>query len=123
MSAPSANHASVPDAAKTSPGKSKRIVLGIIPLFVLALWFCYLWFVSGVLTSEEKYPGGATKARGYVKRSHFFDYKRHGAWTTFYPNGEVESRGRYEMGEKVGSWEHWDQQNGTKATSQVGSRY
>jgi hypothetical protein len=36
--------------------------------------------------------------------------KRAGCWETYYDNGDHESKGAYNAGEKVGSWLSWDRQ-------------
>lgn len=75
---------------------------------MLGAWFLYLWSVSGVLTSVEKYPKGAVKAEGYLKRVAGGEYKRHGAWVTYHENGKIASQGGYDLGKKVGEWKYWD---------------
>ncbi len=84
--------------------------MAIVPVLVLVGWFFYLWSVSGVLTSTEKYPKGAVKSEGYLKRTTGGEYKRHGQWVTYHENGKIASRGRYELGKKTGEWKYWDQE-------------
>jgi len=92
------------------PATEKRSPwLVLVPIIVLALWFGYLFFVSGVLPSEETYPDGRRKAVGTVKRYGFFDYKRSGLWREYHRNGAVAGEGQYEAGEKKeATWEYWD---------------
>lgn len=82
----------------------------MIPFLVLVGWFSYVWFISGVLPSEEKDPAtGRVIAQGYVKRVGWDDYRRHGHWVTFHANGQKASEGTYRLGEKVGEWKYWDE--------------
>jgi antitoxin component YwqK of YwqJK toxin-antitoxin module len=76
---------------------------------MLVAWFAYLWLISGVVQSAEKYPDGKIRAQGYIKRVGFSQYHRHGAWTTYHPNGQVESQGNYHLGQKDGVWSCFDQ--------------
>jgi len=75
---------------------------------ILGVWFGYLWFVSGVITSVEKFPDGAIKAEGYLKRTGLSTYERHGRWVTRRPDGCTESDGKYVHGRKHGLWRYWD---------------
>jgi antitoxin component YwqK of YwqJK toxin-antitoxin module len=77
---------------------------------ILAAWFAYLWSVSGVLTSIEKYPNGAIKAEGFVERFHGGEYRRTGYWKTYHSNGKKESEGMYTGGKQQGTWEFWNEQ-------------
>jgi hypothetical protein len=85
-----------------------------IPIAALAVWFCYLWLVSGVLPSVEKHPDGSTRAEGLVRRSGFGAYKRTGYWVTYHPGGDKkapgprESEGIYAGGVKDGEWRYWN---------------
>lgn len=89
--------------------RSTRILFGLIPLVALAAWFGYMWYVSGVLPSKEKYPSGKLKAEGYVKRTHLGEYVRHGHWTTYHESGEKLGEGTYNMGHKEPDWKYWDE--------------
>lgn len=80
----------------------------LIGLLIIG-WLSYLFFISNVITHEEKYPGGGVKEAGFLKRSGLSDYKRHGLWTTYHVNGTKASQGRYEMGEKVDKWSYWNE--------------
>ena len=98
-----------------SPGTTARPPVsrlwgGAIIVVLLLSWFAYLRWVSGVLPYNEKYPGGKEKTVGYLKRSGWSDYKRHGVWTTYFENGQKESQGHYELGRPVGEWLHWNEQ-------------
>lgn len=86
----------------------RRLLVGIIPLTVLVAWFLYMWSLSGVLVSVEKYPDGKIKAEGYVKRAGFSDYRRHGKWKTYHANGTQSGEGSYEYGEQLDDWVYWD---------------
>lgn len=100
-----------PDASTGSPHKKdiRKHLVVTIPFVVLILWFSYLWFVSGVLPSVQKYDNGDPKAIGYVKREGLATYRKTGHWVTYHPNGEKASEGEYENGEKVpGTWKYWD---------------
>lgn len=102
----------------SAPGNrfSKYLVVSI-PIIVLFAWFGYLWFVSGVLPSVQKYDNGEKKALGYVKRTGLVTYQRTGHWVTFHPNGEKSGEGEYKDGEKVpGSWHYWDAAGQPSAT-------
>ncbi|MCG8404667.1 MAG: hypothetical protein MI923_05655 [Phycisphaerales bacterium] len=88
---------------------SKRYIVAAIPVLVLVAFLGYLWFVTGVLPSEELYPDGSQKAIGYVKRDGLTAYRRHGHWATYHQNGQMASDGFYENGEKTGIWKYWDE--------------
>lgn len=77
---------------------------------LIAGWLAYLFFISNVITYNEKHPGGGVKVTGFLKRSGLSDYKRHGLWTTYHVNGTMASEGRYEMGKKVDKWSYWNEQ-------------
>ncbi|MGF1565673.1 MAG: toxin-antitoxin system YwqK family antitoxin [Flavobacteriales bacterium] len=56
--------------------------------------------------AEIKTREGVVKVKGgYIKIKD--ELLEHGEFTFFYPNGAVESRGRYEKGVKVGVWERY----------------
>jgi hypothetical protein len=98
-----------PSTASRAPRRLPKWAI-VIPFFVLTAWFSYVWFVSGVLPSVEKDPKtGRVTAEGYVKRAGWGDYRRHGHWVTFHPNGQKASEGMYERGVKVGDWRFWDE--------------
>jgi hypothetical protein len=108
------------DRTSTPPHRPRRLPKWAvaIPFLVLAAWFSYVWFVSGVLPSVEKDPKtGRVTAKGYVKRAGWGDYRRHGHWVTFHPNGQKESEGMYERGTKLGEWDYWDE-TGRAVTAQ-----
>ncbi len=88
----------------------RRYLVALIPFLVLLLWFVYLWSVSGVLTTKEKYPGGAIQAEGYLKRGLLGGYTRHGKWTTYHPNGQPSGEGTYQLGKKLDDWAYWDEE-------------
>lgn len=50
------------------------------------------------------YPGGVIKAIGEMK-----DNKSHGKWTTYYPNGQLETERYFENGFPVGDIKKWDE--------------
>lgn len=83
------------------------LFLVIVPILILG-WLAYLWSISGVLARTEKYDTGVVQAEGYVKRADGQDYKRHGHWVTYYPDGTKESEGNYHLGTKTGRWTYWD---------------
>lgn len=93
----------------------KRRLLALAPLVVLAAWFGYMWFVSRVIPSIDKYPGGAIRAEGYARRAGFGEYAKTGHWVTYHPGaapgqtGPKESEGTYVDGEKDGEWRYWDE--------------
>lgn len=93
-------------------GRFRAWTLAAAPLIALAAWFVYLWAVSGVIPSVERYPNGRVKAEGYVKRVGFGAYKRHGHWTTYYPSGARQSEGTYVLGEKQTDWVYWAEDDG-----------
>ncbi|MCA9256592.1 MAG: hypothetical protein KDA33_13180 [Phycisphaerales bacterium] len=95
-------------APSPKPDIRKHLVI-TIPFIVLIVWFGWLWFVSGVLPSVQKYDDGSFKEKGYVQREGLATYRRTGRWETFHPNGVKASEGLYERGEKVaGKWMYWD---------------
>lgn len=53
---------------------------------------------------QERYPDGAIKIERYMRLDAQGNYIRHGAWTMYEPGGEVMARGRYEHGERHGTW-------------------
>ena len=102
----------LPDGSLATPHPSRRLPKWaiVVPFLVLAAWFSYVWFVSGVLPSVEKDPkSGRVTAEGYVKRVGWGDYRRHGHWVTYHPNGQKESEGMFERGAKTGEWKYWDE--------------
>ena len=110
----------LPDGSLATPHPSRRLPKWaiVVPFLVLAAWFSYVWFVSGVLSSVEKDPkSGRVTAEGYVKRVGWADYRRHGHWVTFHPNGQKESEGIFERGVKTGEWKYWDE-TGRAVTAQ-----
>lgn len=88
----------------------RRYLVALIPFVALLIWFAYLWSVSGVIITTEKYPGGKTSAEGYLKRSATGEYLRHGKWTTYHPNGVKSGEGTYDSGRKLGDWVYWDEE-------------
>ena len=87
----------------------KGILFGLIPLAALVVWFGYVWLVSGVLPSKEKYASGKLKAEGNVKRSQLSEYVRHGHWTTYFESGAKSGEGTYNMGRRESDWKYWDE--------------
>lgn len=81
----------------------------LIPLTVVALFFCYLWWVSGVVQSVHRYPSGRKMEVGNVRRHGLSDYRRTGRWMTYHENGEKASEGEYIDGRKAGEWLYWDE--------------
>lgn len=99
------------DSSAVREGKRdiRKYAVVAIPFIVLIAWFGYLWFVSGVLPSVQKYDDGKPKELGYVKRFGLATYRRTGHWETYHPNGQKASEGEYKEGEKVpGTWKYWD---------------
>ena len=88
----------------------KKLLVAMVPLLVLSAWFYYIWAVSGVLSSVEKYPNGAIKSEGYVQRARMGEYHRTGHWVTYFPTGKKESEGSYVKGKKEGAWKLWNEQ-------------
>ncbi len=88
-------------------GLRKFLILAI-PLFLAAAWLLYFWSITGVHTIHEKYSNGTTRATGYARRIGVESYKKHGHWVTYHENGEKESEGFYDRGEKTGEWLYWD---------------
>lgn len=76
----------------------------------VAAFFSYLWFVSGVVPVQHRYPTGELKSVGYVKRHGWRSYLRHGHWLTYHRNGVKASEGSYRGGEKLGEWRYWDEE-------------
>lgn len=96
-------------APGSAPKKSRlrRTAPITVPLIVLAAWFGYLWAVSGVLEYQEKFANGRIRVKGFVKRSGFGTYARHGEWVEYHENGGKAAQGRYRAGHKVGVWTYW----------------
>lgn len=94
---------------------TRRRLLTLVPLAVLATWFTYMWFVSRVVPSIDKYPGGAIRAEGYAQRRGFGEYMKTGHWVTYHAGstpgktGPKESEGMYVDGQKDGEWRYWDE--------------
>lgn len=96
-----------------------KFMVAAIPLLVVILYFAYLWTVSGVLPVVEKYANEKLKVTGYVKREGV-QYQRTGMWTTYHPNGQEASKGRYNHGNKVpDTWHYWDE-NGKELPADPG---
>ncbi|MBX3395542.1 MAG: hypothetical protein KF841_09250 [Phycisphaerae bacterium] len=94
------------ESADRSP---TRLVVILVPILIVALYFGYLWFVSGVLPVVERFPNGKPQTTGYVKR-HGVRYERTGRWTIYHPNGGRAAEGMYEQGRKLPeSWHYWDE--------------
>jgi hypothetical protein len=55
-------------------------------------------------TRYENHPTGELRAQYEVRVEPDGSELRHGAWTGWYPEGEVESEGRYEDGARTGEW-------------------
>jgi hypothetical protein len=87
----------------------KKFLVAAIPIAVLCGWFYYLWFVSSVLPSVEKYPNKVVKAEGYVERVRIGEYHRTGHWVTYHPSGKKESEGSYANGNMEGPWQFWNE--------------
>lgn len=96
--------------AFTSRPRASRLWGAVLIVSLLIGWSAYLRWVSGVLPYTENHPGGTAKAVGFLKRTGWSDYKRHGLWTTYHLNGKKESQGHYDLGRPVGDWSHWDEQ-------------
>lgn len=90
--------------------RAGRFFFVLIPIILVAGWLSYAWFITGVFPVTEKYPSGAMKAQGYVRRAGVEAYKRQGHWVTFHEHGQKESEGDYDRGEKKGDWHYWDEQ-------------
>ena len=98
-------------AASGSPRRPRApwwVGAAVIAVLIVG-WLGYLRWVSGVLAHEEKYPNGKMKTVGFLKRTGWNDYKRHGLWTTYHRDGKMAAKGRYEMGRRLDGWEHWDE--------------
>lgn len=89
--------------------RTSRIFGAVLIVMLIVGWMGYLFWVSGVLAHEERFPGGKVKATGFLKRTGLSDYKRHGLWTTYHLNGKSASQGHYELGRRVGEWKYWDE--------------
>ena len=89
--------------------RASRWIGAVLIVVLIVGWFGYLRWVSSVLAHEEKYPGGKIKTAGFLKRTGFSDYKRHGLWTTYHANEKMASQGQYELGLKVGEWKYWNE--------------
>ncbi|RIK68130.1 MAG: hypothetical protein DCC65_04735 [Planctomycetota bacterium] len=88
----------------------KQKLIALIPVAILLGWFSYLWIVSGVLVSEERYPSGRIKAEGYVKRLGWTgEYRRHGRWRIYHESGRPAGEGTYLNGEPQADWVFWDE--------------
>ncbi|MFQ5500906.1 MAG: toxin-antitoxin system YwqK family antitoxin [Phycisphaerae bacterium] len=111
-------HAHTPESPRMGRSRIRRILVGLIPVVVLCGYLGYLWFVSGVLPSVDRYPDGTIKSKGYVSRYRFGVYHKTGRWVTYHPNGVMASDGFYEdgektdtwKGEKVAGWRYWDEE-------------
>ena len=98
----------IPSDTSRRPRAPRWIGAAIIVVLIVG-WFGYLRWVSGVLAHEEKYPNGKIKTAGFLKRTGWNDYKRHGLWTVYHPDGTKAAQGRFEMGNKADGWEYWDE--------------
>lgn len=95
------------DVARRS--RAPRWIGAAVIAMLVVGWFGYLRWVTGVLAHQEKHPGGKIKTAGFLKRTGWSDYKRHGLWTTYHANEKMASQGHYELGHKVGEWKYWDE--------------
>jgi antitoxin component YwqK of YwqJK toxin-antitoxin module len=70
------------------------------------------WYPSGAIRSEGQYvacpKGAASPSCADLGAA------RHGTWMSYHENGGRRARGRFQYGEKVGTWVHW-QEDGTPA--------
>lgn len=119
---PDTSVSAYPDSHLSNSGRpgtgspKTKLILSLIPLAALAIWFAYMWYVSGVIPGKEKYANGAVKAEGYLKRESLGEYVRHGHWTTYFESGAKSGEGMYDMGAKTGKWTYWDEM-GVQRTS------
>ena len=67
----------------------KRVIPIAVFLALWLAWFAWYRLTTDVVTYEERYPGGALKLRGLVKRQPGGAYKRHGAWREYELDGRV----------------------------------
>ncbi len=59
------------------------------------------WVVNNYYLSGELQMKGACKSKKYIKR--------HGAFTYYYKNGNLKSKGNYKNNKKDGNWISWEQ--------------
>lgn len=72
-------------------------------------WLSMVYFVQGELKMRGHFIDNALKVP-------------HGEFSYFYQNGQLESKGRYENGAKIGVWERWNP-NGTPKAERFYSGY
>ena len=61
---------------------------------------------------NDTYSARITSADGWVKCEGIYvflegKFMEHGEFVFYYPSGQIESKGKYEYGVKVGSWERY----------------
>lgn len=61
----------------------------------------------------QKYENGNRKAAFEAKMLGGRSILQHGAYEEYYLNGQVQKRGRYEYGKKVGEWTFWNPEGQT----------
>lgn len=91
---------------------------------MLAIWLGLMgwWrFTSLTVAYNEHYPTGKLKLRGLVKRQSDSEYKRHGSWTEFHPNGLRKSQTDYKDGEQLAPTRYWDERGQPVAATQSGT--
>ena len=92
----------------------------LTPLVVFAsvwlAWFGWHRYTSRVLPHESRYPSGAVKSKGLVKRQADGGYKRHGLWREFDESGRLRSETIYEDG-AVGRPPRYFDERGQPVTS------
>ncbi|MFO1011469.1 MAG: hypothetical protein U1F29_15505 [Planctomycetota bacterium] len=82
---------------------------------------------NGALREESTWDGGVQRGlvrqwdlEGNLIREAHVDGQLEGVCTTWYPTGQLESRGRYSSGRREGRWEFW-QTNGELDPTRTGT--
>ena len=69
----------------------------IIPIIILSIFFV---FSFGAKKKIEKYPNGNKKSEVKLNK----DGLKHGKYKTYYQNGEIQIKGKYENDNKNEKW-------------------
>lgn len=64
-----------------------------------------VFYENGQLKEKGRYKSVSAEY-SYMENNSYKDSR----WTYYHPNGEVKAKGKYEKGEKIGSWDYYDEQ-------------
>lgn len=73
----------------------------IIVVSIVLVWTMFQF--QSRKTEELNYEDGSYKRTGELKNG-----LNHGLWTWYFPNGQVQMKGNFEMGQREGVWQTFD---------------